>query len=218
MARPTRFERVASTFGGWRSIQLSYGRIDIQIVSETERGQSRIEQMHRRQTGRVLNLPNFAVRPLQPPLSLLPWRFRDLWMRLHASVEFRQSIGFARIFRPAHTSKRACLCLRRAALYPAELRVHSRKARSLCMRVSNRTAHMHQWLILIKRRKSCRKSCVTNAIPEPPAPSARHIPYNRRHIDGCRPASAPEPGSTRHRENVGRAIRTALCPHRRQAP
>ncbi len=118
MARPTRFERVASTFGGWRSIQLSYGRIDIQIVSETERGQSRIEQMHRRQTGRVLNLPNFAVRPLQPPLSLLPWRFRDLWMRLHASVEFRQSIGFARIFRPAHTSKRACLCLRRAQVKP----------------------------------------------------------------------------------------------------
>lgn len=125
MARPTRFERVASTFGGWRSIQLSYGRIDIQIVSETERGQSRIEQMHRRQTGRVLNLPNFAVRPLQPPLSLLPWRFRDLWMRLHASVEFRQSIGFARIFRPAYTAKRACLCLRRATLYPAELRVRT---------------------------------------------------------------------------------------------
>ena len=42
MARPTRFERVASTFGGWRSIQLSYGRIDIQIVSEIDHGQSRM--------------------------------------------------------------------------------------------------------------------------------------------------------------------------------
>ena len=44
MARPTRFERVASTFGGWRSIQLSYGRIDVQIVSEIDCGQSRFQK------------------------------------------------------------------------------------------------------------------------------------------------------------------------------
>ncbi len=42
LAHPTRFERVASTFGGWRSIQLSYGCINVQIVSEIEQGQSRI--------------------------------------------------------------------------------------------------------------------------------------------------------------------------------
>lgn len=32
MAHPTRFERVASTFGGWRSIQLSYGCLTRHLV------------------------------------------------------------------------------------------------------------------------------------------------------------------------------------------
>jgi hypothetical protein len=44
MAHPSGFEPEASTFGGWRSIQLSYGCIGIQIVSATEQGQSRIQQ------------------------------------------------------------------------------------------------------------------------------------------------------------------------------
>ena len=44
VAHPARFERVASTFGGWCSIQLNYGCIDIQTVSEIEQGQSRIQQ------------------------------------------------------------------------------------------------------------------------------------------------------------------------------
>jgi hypothetical protein len=34
MARSTRFERVTSTFGGWRAIHLSYGRVPICICAQ----------------------------------------------------------------------------------------------------------------------------------------------------------------------------------------
>ncbi len=57
--------------------------------------------------------------------SLLPRRFRDHGSSFSASFEFRQSLGFPQFFRPSPITHLTQPCLRRAALYPAELRVHS---------------------------------------------------------------------------------------------
>jgi len=75
------------------------------------------------QTTRAKASPIIAIRTPQPPFGLLPWCFRDLECDFRASFEFRQSLGFTRFLRHPRPSERACICLRRATLYPAELRV-----------------------------------------------------------------------------------------------
>ena len=129
MAHPTRFERVASTFGGWRSIQLSYGCIVVLIVCEINQGQSRNQLLESTSFMRFRGPPTSAVRTLQPPSSLLPWRFRDQESEFHSSIDVHQTLGFYRYFIPPQQSHLTYICLRRAALYPAELRV--RAARSI---------------------------------------------------------------------------------------
>ncbi len=77
------------------------------------------------QTTRAKASPITAIRTPQPPFGLLPWCFRDLECDFRASFEFRQSLGFTRFLRHPRPSERACICLRRATLYPAELRVRA---------------------------------------------------------------------------------------------
>ena len=72
MARPTRFERVASTFGGWRSIQLSYGRISHCLVPLTSAGQ-RTRQFNSQ------NLSNLAGLLRPSPLCLSGSCLRDAY-------------------------------------------------------------------------------------------------------------------------------------------
>ena len=53
---------------------------------------------------------------------------------------------------------------------------------------------------------------------ELPGPCGPRIPYSRRHICGCPPASVPAPGWTRPPGNAGHARRKAWSPRTRKAP
>ena len=57
----------------------------------------------------------------------------------------------------------------------------------------------------------------SSAGPAPRGRCARHIPYSRRHTDGCLPASAPARGWRAPPENADHARRTAWCPRTRTA-
>ena len=130
LARPTRFERVASTFGGWRSIQLSYGRIKVKIPFETDRGQPQTSSYSKNNPDRNKCSADCHRSLSTTSCVLLPRCFRETKCVSVNSEQISQPIDFTAIFLFRCSAKIACICLRRAALYPTELRVPGQAARS----------------------------------------------------------------------------------------
>lgn len=116
MARPTRFERVASTFGGWRSIQLSYGRIKVEIPFETDRGQPQTSSYSKNNPDRNKCSADCHRSLSTTSCVLLPRCFRETKCVSVNSEQISQPIDFTAIFLFRCSAKIACICLRSVSL------------------------------------------------------------------------------------------------------